>query len=729
MEEEDLAVEIYEMTNEPSQGRCPNGRMKVSTGFVTSPTPLSLSGEFSLKAPFIQFCAKAFAALLGAYIRVGISYYRIWKIETNYCVMYTQLVGCFVMGLMLPFKPTWYSQPTNSFQPVMYVAITSGLCGSITTFSSWMIETNKNFFLQWDLSWGNAGGSYNGGRFFEWLVSMWVGVAVPLAALRLGKDLSSHYLEKHSDSLDTKSILSVETKEGLVVACFVVAFVAVIVVPVVAFKSWVFLTYTAVLGVAGAYLRYQLSFLNPIYKSFPIGTFIANVSGTWILAVLVVLSKFTVDYYDTETQAVLYGLGTGFCGCLTTVSTLVSELDSLPATDSYVYGLTTHALAQLGIIFIYNVFAYTQVTPSMVMPPSVNQCQVVADLCSNILTKIACPSQDMVNLSCADYSDYETYQGLCSCGSLDASHMTEVMIDSQVRYSATNSLAAIWPRSARASDSPTEAIDFCLSYQNMCSFYFDRIGCPFDQRKLRACDRQGILNAHPICSCGGNDMPGDRLQELVVDQLLFRRYDLLPYNGYVTMATVDFCSAYESACHDVLDHIQCPPGHGIVKSCAEAGDYSTWIGECSCGNFDTTKRIAEDLFDSMVRANQQPLIFVTNTSSGASFTENTSATTFDMCWSYSNICNLFLDMIGCEGGMRNVSTCDGVTASHPYGQVQLFHGNCSCGSLDLLVDRAAETVEDTLSFELINSKYIYIAPPQAPYTLLVSSNPFSQLLF
>jgi fluoride ion exporter CrcB/FEX len=64
--------------------------------------------------------------------------------------------------------------------------VTSGLCGSITTFSSWQLEANKNFFLQWDLSWGNDIGSYNGGRFFEWLVSLWVGVALPISALRFG---------------------------------------------------------------------------------------------------------------------------------------------------------------------------------------------------------------------------------------------------------------------------------------------------------------------------------------------------------------------------------------------------------------------------------------------------------------------------------------------------------------------------------------------------------------
>jgi hypothetical protein len=52
------------------------------------------------------------------------------------------------------------------------------------------MECNKNFFLQWDLSYGNDIGSYNGGRFFEWIVSMLIGTVVPLASLRLGQDLA-----------------------------------------------------------------------------------------------------------------------------------------------------------------------------------------------------------------------------------------------------------------------------------------------------------------------------------------------------------------------------------------------------------------------------------------------------------------------------------------------------------------------------------------------------------
>lgn len=76
----------------------------------------------------------------------------------------------------------------------------------------------------------------------------------------------------------------------------------------------------------GEYARFSLSKLNGASLAngdFPTGTFVANVMGTWVSALLTTISKFTVDYYNIAVQSVIYGLQDGFCGYLTTVSTLV----------------------------------------------------------------------------------------------------------------------------------------------------------------------------------------------------------------------------------------------------------------------------------------------------------------------------------------------------------------------------------------------------------------------
>ncbi len=109
--------------------------------------------------------------------------------------MYSQILGCLIMGYATGFKTAWFDTSDSRYHRVVYISITSGLCGSITSFSSWMLQCNKNLFLQADLSYGSYFGSYNAGRFMEWLTSMCAGVAVPLMALRFGKFLYEVHAE------------------------------------------------------------------------------------------------------------------------------------------------------------------------------------------------------------------------------------------------------------------------------------------------------------------------------------------------------------------------------------------------------------------------------------------------------------------------------------------------------------------------------------------------------
>jgi hypothetical protein len=54
---------------------------------------------------------------------------------------------------------------------LLHLFIATGLCGSLTTFSSWAAESNKLALLQLDASSGQFGATYNGGRALEWLLA------------------------------------------------------------------------------------------------------------------------------------------------------------------------------------------------------------------------------------------------------------------------------------------------------------------------------------------------------------------------------------------------------------------------------------------------------------------------------------------------------------------------------------------------------------------------------
>ncbi|KAI9736189.1 MAG: hypothetical protein M1834_001074 [Cirrosporium novae-zelandiae] len=87
----------------------------------------------------------------------------------------------------------------------------------------------------------------------------------------------------------------------------------------------------------GVLFRFQISILlNPRIPSFPLGTFAANIFGTLVLGMCYDLQH--VPLGGRIGCQVLQGVMDGFCGCTTTVSTWVAELESLKRKHSYFYG-------------------------------------------------------------------------------------------------------------------------------------------------------------------------------------------------------------------------------------------------------------------------------------------------------------------------------------------------------------------------------------------------------
>ncbi|MCJ1288757.1 hypothetical protein MMC34_000286 [Xylographa carneopallida] len=117
--------------------------------------------------------------------------------------------------------------------------------------------------------------------------------------------------------------------------------------------------YALVFAPLGCLLRFYLSLrLNGRIASFPLGTFAVNIFGTAMLGVFYVLqhtplNRTTVGLVGGGLVGcqVLQGWMDGFCGCVTTVSTWVSELKGLRRRHAYVYGAASVAVA-LGLLVI-----------------------------------------------------------------------------------------------------------------------------------------------------------------------------------------------------------------------------------------------------------------------------------------------------------------------------------------------------------------------------------------
>lgn len=118
------------------------------------------------------------------------------------------------------------------------------------------------------------------------------------------------------------------------------------------------LAFSCVFAPVGALTRWYLSFYNGRLPHFPIGTFIANIFATAVLAALSLVQS-GVNIIPIACD-VVNGLITGYCGCLSTISTFMVELTSLGRKHGYIYGLTSIVVGQCFMFVILGSYIWSQ---------------------------------------------------------------------------------------------------------------------------------------------------------------------------------------------------------------------------------------------------------------------------------------------------------------------------------------------------------------------------------
>lgn len=247
----------------------------------------------------------------------------------------------------------------------LFIGLATGFCGSLTSFSSFMRDVFHA--LTNDLPVPNSStASRNGGFSFMALVAVLITtVTVCLSGLHFGAHLAI-FLEPWTPSLPY---------------AFMRKFLDRVVV-LLAWGSWlgsillaiwppdrhtgdpeiwrgraVFAIVFAPLGCLGRF--YASLYLNKKIPSFPLGTFVVNILGTAILGMCWDLQHVPVG--GVVGCQVLQGIQDGFCGCLTTVSTWVSELSSLRRrSHAYRYGVASIATGLGFLVVIMGSLRWTQ---------------------------------------------------------------------------------------------------------------------------------------------------------------------------------------------------------------------------------------------------------------------------------------------------------------------------------------------------------------------------------
>lgn len=271
----------------------------------------------------------------------------------------------------------------------LYIGLTTGFCGCYTSFSSFLRDAFLNLTNEVDIPSTTQAFNIisddiprrNGAFSFEALLAiLLLHPALSMAALVIGGQLAL-VLRDRRNPLRMRSGLPqnfiAQYVDPLVVLLSLGVWLACLVLAIdppsnprrrTSVRTRMLLP--LVLSPPGCLLRYYLAkwFNKPASPNFPLGTFLANVLGSWILAMAYDL-RHAGGIGATWTAhglvgsgticAVLAGIEQGFCGSLTTVSTWVVELNGLSRLAAWKYGATSVAVGLAGIFIIMGSMRWT----------------------------------------------------------------------------------------------------------------------------------------------------------------------------------------------------------------------------------------------------------------------------------------------------------------------------------------------------------------------------------
>ncbi|CAE6538475.1 unnamed protein product [Rhizoctonia solani] len=304
---------------------------------ATSPPPVAATAAPSrsyhpLSWPVVTLLA--LPSVLGVLARLGIHSLTTYDGDSIFALAWVQGMGCFVMGLALGKR-----QAITDFYPPLYTAITTGFCGSLTTFSSWQLDVFQ--------AWSNAGGFHRGWLrdVMDGLTKTVVTILVSLGALSFGLHISAHVHFK-------PPLIRPSSTGGKVVGLLsLLAYLATI--PLYFKLSPRFrirATSALLFSFPGTLTRHILgTYLNALRANLPVGTLGANFLGTGLLAAFHVIQRTPVS---PTACAILQGLIDGYCGCLTTISTFAAEIRGLKGWNAWRYFGLSYIIGQLLMVAI-----------------------------------------------------------------------------------------------------------------------------------------------------------------------------------------------------------------------------------------------------------------------------------------------------------------------------------------------------------------------------------------
>ncbi|XP_006460286.1 hypothetical protein AGABI2DRAFT_150254 [Agaricus bisporus var. bisporus H97] len=277
------------------------------------------------------------ASILGTLARLGLLAMTEYNGQSIFSLAYVQALGCLIMGFALRLR-----EPIGQFYGPFYTALTTGFCGSLTTFSSWQTD----IFDSWINNENNRRSGFH--SFIDGLGKSVFTLSFSLASVSFGYNMANliaPYLPTFK--FPRKAVRYSWTV--LAVCMYAAVFPAYFQT-----SERIRCAATAALLFAfpGALTRYLLGiWLNQRSRALPLGTLFANLFGTALLGGLHVLQGLP-NAVSPNACCILQGLGDGYCACLTTVSTFAAEMRDLKWWKAVRYCIISWGAGQLLLVLI-----------------------------------------------------------------------------------------------------------------------------------------------------------------------------------------------------------------------------------------------------------------------------------------------------------------------------------------------------------------------------------------
>ncbi|KAL1915202.1 uncharacterized protein VTP21DRAFT_7478 [Calcarisporiella thermophila] len=284
----------------------------------------------------------------GVLIRLGLVHLHTYEGSPVFPLICAQFVGCAIMGAVRACENRIIRRSY-----ALYVGLSTGLCGSITTFSSWQ------FGMFTELA--NMDGYSRGGfqSFLAFLAHICITLGMSLAGLLFGDELVDILLPSNDDDIPIKAVKAKKTSQLdlLAISGGVVLWTGMALLAgfVSSGRAW---SLPLVMAPLGTLFRWVLALsLNNRYP-IPLGTLVANILGTALLAAFIISRPAMPPSCEISS-----GLIDGFCGCLTTISTFIVEITTLPRNFSCIYAVSSIVIGQVLMIVIVGGFFWSGHTP------------------------------------------------------------------------------------------------------------------------------------------------------------------------------------------------------------------------------------------------------------------------------------------------------------------------------------------------------------------------------